>query len=97
MKGPALANVGFEKESGLKGSLRNLLLRKYTDKKAVDAVNLSIEEGSIAGESACASTGRTPPSSDDSACSPTVRRPSCVRISAATAPRGPAGCAPSCP
>ena len=39
----------YVKESGVKGSLRNLFLRKYQDRRAVDAVNLSIEEGEMVG------------------------------------------------
>jgi ABC-2 type transport system ATP-binding protein len=39
----------YEKEPGLKGSFRNLLFRTYTERKAVDAVSLSIEEGEMVG------------------------------------------------
>lgn len=39
----------YQKEEGLKGSLRNLFFRKYTDNKAVDQVSFSIEEGELVG------------------------------------------------
>ena len=39
----------YEKEPGLKGSLRNLFSRTYMDKRAVDAVSLSIDEGEMVG------------------------------------------------
>jgi ABC-2 type transport system ATP-binding protein len=39
----------YLKEPGLKGSLRNLFFRKYIDKRAVDGVSLSIEQGQMVG------------------------------------------------
>lgn len=39
----------YEKEPGLGGSIRNLFSRKYTDKRAVDTVSLSIDEGEMVG------------------------------------------------
>jgi ABC-2 type transport system ATP-binding protein len=39
----------YQKEEGLKGSLKNLFFRKYTDNKAVDGISLSLEEGELVG------------------------------------------------
>jgi ABC-2 type transport system ATP-binding protein len=39
----------YEKEQGLKGSLRNLFNRKYRDTVAVDRLDISIDEGEMVG------------------------------------------------
>lgn len=39
----------YQKEEGLKGSLKNLLFRKYTENKAVDGIGFSLEEGELVG------------------------------------------------
>ncbi len=39
----------YEKESGIKGSLKNLFSRKYLENKAVDGISFNIEEGEVVG------------------------------------------------
>lgn len=39
----------YEKESGIKGSLKNLFSRKYLENKAVDGISFKIEEGEVVG------------------------------------------------
>ena len=39
----------YQKEEGLKGSLKNLFFRKYTENKAVDGIGFSLEEGELVG------------------------------------------------
>lgn len=39
----------YQKEEGLRGSLKNLFFRKYIDNKAVDSINFKLDEGEFVG------------------------------------------------
>ena len=49
----------YEKEEGIKGSVKNLFWRKYLTKKAVDNINISIKSGEIVGLIGLNGAGKT--------------------------------------
>lgn len=49
----------YEKEEGIKGSVKNLFWRKYLTKKAVDNMNISIKSGEIVGLIGLNGAGKT--------------------------------------